>query len=257
MGAMVTFYKTVPQVVFWQWINQSFNALVNYTNRNADSDVSVGRLGAAYVSATASALGVAIGLNKYLERSAPPIFRRFVPLLAVAAANCVRSCGDVVAISGEISGVFRFQVNIPLMRQTELASGVDLRDEMGNRVCKSKHAARKGIGQVDSSGGQIKVNESLLHPTYYVSSPPGCVFAQRHNGPGHGSRTARHELPRAEAVVCPCHIPPCAISGICGIIISKDNSVLSTVVCNIQGFYAGFNPGNGDKLSYSQASGLA
>ena len=91
MGAMVTFYKTVPQVVFWQWVNQSFNALVNYTNRNADSDVSVGRLGAAYVSATASALGVALGLNKYLERSAPPIFRRFVPLLAVAAANCVSS----------------------------------------------------------------------------------------------------------------------------------------------------------------------
>ena len=43
---------------------------------------------------------------------------------------------------------FRFQVNIPLMRQTELASGVDLRDEKGRRVCKSKHAARKGIGQV-------------------------------------------------------------------------------------------------------------
>ena len=34
------------------------------------------------------------------------------------------------------------------MRQTELASGVDLRDEKGRRVCKSKYAARKGIGQV-------------------------------------------------------------------------------------------------------------
>ena len=91
-GAMLNFYKSVPQVVFWQWFNQSFNALVNYTNRNADSDVSVGRLSGAYVSATASALGVALGLNKVLERSAPPIFRRFVPLLAVAAANCVRGC---------------------------------------------------------------------------------------------------------------------------------------------------------------------
>ena len=88
-GAMLQFYKTVPQVVFWQWFNQSFNALVNFTNRNAESDLSVEQMGVAYVSATFSALGAAIGFKRFLERTAPPMFQRFVPVVAVAAANCV------------------------------------------------------------------------------------------------------------------------------------------------------------------------
>ncbi len=108
-GAMLQFYKSVPQVVFWQWFNQSFNALVNFTNRNAESDLSVNQMGAAYLSATFSALGVAIGLKRFLERSAPPMLQRFVPICAVAAANCVSGYLDIIVTlqSYHLANAFR------------------------------------------------------------------------------------------------------------------------------------------------------
>lgn len=126
-GAMLQFYKSVPQVVFWQWFNQSFNALVNYTNRNANAPTSMTQLGVAYTSATFSALGTAIGLKKLLEKSSSKLLQRFVPCAAVASANCV---------------------NIPLMRQQELFNGIAISDSNGETACYSKNAAKTGISQV-------------------------------------------------------------------------------------------------------------
>lgn len=98
-GCMMTFYKTTPAVIFWQVANQSFNAIVNYSNRNASVAVSNEQLGMASCAATAAGVLTALGFNKAINASpalSSGIVGRFVPLLAVAAANCV---------------------NIPLMRQ--------------------------------------------------------------------------------------------------------------------------------------------
>eukprot|EP00092_Neocalanus_flemingeri_P012917 GFUD01013916.1.p1 GENE.GFUD01013916.1~~GFUD01013916.1.p1 ORF type:complete len:347 (+),score=57.65 GFUD01013916.1:69-1043(+) len=126
-GAMLQFYKSVPQVVFWQWFNQSFNALVNYTNRNANAPTSTTQLGVAYFSATFSALGTAIGLKKIVEKSSNKLLQRFVPMVAVASANLV---------------------NIPLMRQLELMDGITVTDANGEVACQSRVAAKEGIAQV-------------------------------------------------------------------------------------------------------------
>ncbi|XP_072042588.1 sideroflexin-2-like [Amphiura filiformis] len=125
-GAMLTFYRTMPAVVFWQWVNQSFNALVNYTNRNAASTITNKQIGMAYVTATSSALLVAMGFNS-LTKKTPPLVARYVPFVAVAAANCV---------------------NIPMMRQQEVLHGITVYNEQGQELGKSKKAANKGIVQV-------------------------------------------------------------------------------------------------------------
>nr|CAB3266023.1 sideroflexin-2-like [Phallusia mammillata] len=126
LGLLLQFYKTPVQVASIQFVNQSFISFVNYTNRNAASHTTTKQSLFAYVSATTTALCVAVGLNIY-TRKAPPIFARWAPFAAISSASAV---------------------NIPLTRQDELLNGVVIKTEDGKIVGKSKKCARKGILQV-------------------------------------------------------------------------------------------------------------
>lgn len=104
--------------------------MVNYTNRNANSPTTTTQLGIAYVSATTSALVASLSYKSFLQKRGNPFFQRYAPFAAVAVANCV---------------------NIPLMRQNELKNGIEVVDEDGNVVGKSRLAALTGITQVVAS----------------------------------------------------------------------------------------------------------
>jgi len=148
-GCMMTFYKTTPAVIFWQWANQSFNAVVNYTNRSASVSITNEQLGGAYAAATSAAMATALGLN-YVVKSRPHLANglvgRLVPFMAVAAANCV---------------------NIPLMRQRELVEGITVKTapgEEGVQLGKSSEAAKYAIGQVVPSRILMAVPSMVLPP---------------------------------------------------------------------------------------------
>uniref|UniRef100_S4RDD0 Sideroflexin 2 n=1 Tax=Petromyzon marinus TaxID=7757 RepID=S4RDD0_PETMA len=150
------FVRSIPAVVLWQWINQSFNALVNYTwitnpsmlwsttRTDAASPITSVhvQIGMAYVTATSAALVTAVGLN-LSTKSAPPLVARWVPFVAVAAANCV---------------------NIPMMRQQEIIKGIVVTDENGNELGHSRKAAVKGIAQVVVSRITIAAPGMIILP---------------------------------------------------------------------------------------------
>ncbi|KAG5450061.1 Sideroflexin-1 [Clonorchis sinensis] len=125
-GCLLQFYKTTSAVVFWQWFNQTFNAVVNYTNRSGDSPISLTRLSTSYVLATTGAVATALSINKQVQRF-PPLFGRFVPFIAVAAANCI---------------------NIPCMRSLELTEGTTITDENGEVLGQSRVVGQRAIFKV-------------------------------------------------------------------------------------------------------------
>ncbi|XP_075963276.1 sideroflexin-5a isoform X3 [Anarhichas minor] len=82
--------QTLVSTIFWQWLNQSHNACVNYCNRNASKPAPVSRFFQGYLGAVTSAVSIAVGLNLLIQKASrfSPTTRllvqRFIPFPAVA-----------------------------------------------------------------------------------------------------------------------------------------------------------------------------
>ncbi|XP_051814922.1 sideroflexin-5a isoform X2 [Acanthochromis polyacanthus] len=122
--------QTLVSTVFWQWLNQSHNACVNYSNRNASKPAPVSKFVQGYLGAVTSAVSIAVGLNVLIQKAnrfnptTRLLVQRFIPFPAVASANVC---------------------NVVLMRRTELSEGISVLDDNGNVVGTSKVAARHAL----------------------------------------------------------------------------------------------------------------
>ncbi|XP_041985337.1 sideroflexin-1-3 [Aricia agestis] len=142
-GCMITFYKTTRATVFWQWVNQTFNAAVNYTNRSGDAPLSMTQLVASYCAACGGALTTALYLNSKVKNMKNPLYARLVPFAAVCGANFI---------------------NIPMMRSGEIINGTPVFTADGDRIGDSRHAAVYGITLVCLSRVLMAVPGMTLTP---------------------------------------------------------------------------------------------
>ena len=65
------FIFTAPtpfNTIFWQWINQTYNAALNYENRNASSNYTTQDIFKSYCIASTSAIAVGLGIRKAFEK---------------------------------------------------------------------------------------------------------------------------------------------------------------------------------------------
>lgn len=87
-GLLLTCYRTCPGIIFSHWINQSFNAIVNYTNRSGNSKTTNQQLFYSYCAATGGATAAALGMNM-MVKNMHGLAARLVPFAAVALANAI------------------------------------------------------------------------------------------------------------------------------------------------------------------------
>lgn len=156
---------TTPTLLFWNWINQSQNALVNYFNRNASSPTSNETLVKSYATAVSCALAVAFGVSQLIQR-------RFDPATAKKFLKFVALPASMIASSA----------NAYIMRSPEIDAGVtvyheDMRTEVGSST-RSHVAARKAVMETVYSRILLQI-PTFFFPPMFMMIPPVAALAAR------------------------------------------------------------------------------
>lgn len=148
---------STPALLMWAWINQSQNALVNYYNRNASSEMTNKTLLMSYGTAVVSALTVAFGLATLIQK-------KFDAHKAKQMMRWVAFPSAVVASS----------INCYIVRSPEIDTGVPLVNANGEDVAPgqtSKIAAQRGVNSTTASRAILQAPVYFLPPVLMGTVP--------------------------------------------------------------------------------------
>ena len=124
---------TIAQTVFWQWINQSYNAGLNFGNKNSSCTFTSQDLITGYLAASAASVGVGVSLRKLTSG-----------MTKSASGNKLLVLNFLVAASASGSANF---CNTMIMRYPETKKGITVyRDkELTEDVGVSKECAKTAV----------------------------------------------------------------------------------------------------------------
>uniref|UniRef100_A0A7S3J4Q1 Uncharacterized protein n=1 Tax=Euplotes harpa TaxID=151035 RepID=A0A7S3J4Q1_9SPIT len=117
--------KPTPfNIIFWQWINQTYSAGVNYANRNMSGSLDMKGLLTCYTAAVTTSITIGLGTKKLLA-----------PFLKSGSGSSQLFVNFFVTLAAVGSASF---LNLMIMRAEEIKSGIELVDHEGNERGKSK-----------------------------------------------------------------------------------------------------------------------
>jgi len=168
ISTMMVASTTTPSLLFFAWLNQSQNALVNYFNRNANSPMSIETLTMSYAGAVGSALTVALGLSAMIKKRFPDKEK---------AARMMK----FIAFP---SSVLASSLNCYIVRSPEIKTGIPLRLDPENKLgyacegLKSNIAAARGVNETTGEPGRGEKPEARItnFTNFTTKQPPAHCY---------------------------------------------------------------------------------
>ena len=128
---LVCTQPTLFNVIFWQWINQTYNACWNYSNRNATSTFTNKELAIAYTGAVSSSISIAL-VGRWMSKKFGS---------STGSISKQRFVNGLVSLFALSTAGF---LNLYLIRYNEMRKGIKVTHK-GKEYGTSKEAAKKAV----------------------------------------------------------------------------------------------------------------